>query len=158
MFLSIVQSEYSVNMSFTPLEQTVHIGENASFSCEAEITGREEIGIRIFLENESVEFVPQNGVKSCTHEENKLECMNVYFGFGVQLSCQYGDPYSIICDFWIHSITDSEVAMTAIQPAIEVECFVTDGFNDITSISANLSLRCKSWTSLSALLLLLLLF
>ena len=50
--------------------------------------------------------------------------------------CQYEDPYIIRCNFWINS----KAATTEVEP-LEVECFVSDGFTDIASKSANLFIR-----------------
>ena len=126
-----------VNISLTPLEQTAYIGESATFSCEAEITGREKIGFRILRTDEIMELILQNE-ESCMHNTDTLECEVSYDEFVVLTSCQYEDPYSIKCNFQIHLISSK-----AAEP-LKVECFIMDEFTRITtSISANLTIRCK---------------
>ena len=128
-----------MNVSLTPLEQTIYIGENATFSCEAEITGREKIGFRILGTEITKEWISQNGA-SCMHNENTLGCDVSYDEFLVHTFCQYKDPYSIKCNYQIHSMI-----ATGVEP-LEVECFIADKYtSDIitSSRSASLFVRCK---------------
>ena len=134
----IGQSEFMVNVSLTPLEQTIYLGENATFFCEAEITGTEEIGFRVVNGTEILQLISQNGTENCEYIEDELICMTAFDdNLMMSTSCQYDDPYSITCDLWV------QVGMVPIEP-LEVECFiVADGFIIITSESAILSVRCK---------------